>query len=252
MLVSQKRSVDIDLFEELSKKIPGCCVPECRNRSEGGYRLFSVPTVKNDDLRRKVWLDYINRRELRTRASICELDNIVLLLKILHFNDGQFEINRKENRKLLKNGGVPTRSLKRKHINEPSNLEGETSPSAEVISSKQGNMSVQIDCSEEVAEIDEPYVTNEQFQRLQNKLKVVEVNSFDAYEKHGSLLLDEVAIKLGLQYDNFTKTVIGRPTMMSESKDPANNLAMHALVLKLAGLSTRWKQTIGYEFTASS
>ncbi|KAF5275578.1 hypothetical protein FQA39_LY06690 [Lamprigera yunnana] len=79
--------------------MPGCCVPECRNRSEGGYRLFRVPSAQNDNLRRKVWLDYINRRELPTRALICEIDD------------------------------------------ELRNLEGETSQSAEVISSKQGNLS---------------------------------------------------------------------------------------------------------------
>ncbi|KAF5302407.1 hypothetical protein FQA39_LY10446 [Lamprigera yunnana] len=139
--------------------MPGCRVPECRNRSEGDYRLFRVPAAQNDALRRKVWLDYINRRELPTRASISEV----------HFNDDQFEMNLKDNRKLLKKSAVPTRFLKRKRINdEPRNLEGETSPSTEVISCKQGNLSVQIDCSEEVAEINESesnesYVTNEQF-----------------------------------------------------------------------------------------
>ncbi|KAF5281164.1 hypothetical protein FQA39_LY17866 [Lamprigera yunnana] len=112
--------------------MPGCCVPECRNRSKDGCRLFRVPTATNVDLRRKVWLDYINRRELPTRALICEV----------HFNDDQFEMNRKYNRKLLKKSAVLTRSLKRKRTNDdPRNLEGETSPSAEVISSKQGNFS---------------------------------------------------------------------------------------------------------------
>ncbi|KAF5276062.1 hypothetical protein FQA39_LY00858 [Lamprigera yunnana] len=52
--------------------MPGC-VPECRNHSEGDYRLFRVPTAQNDELRRKVWLDYINRRELPIRALICEM-----------------------------------------------------------------------------------------------------------------------------------------------------------------------------------
>ncbi|KAK4879687.1 hypothetical protein RN001_007833 [Aquatica leii] len=205
-----------------------CCASECRNRGEDGYRLFSVPTGKNDDHRKKS----------------------------VPFSKDTFEINQKDNEKLLKKSTVPTRSLKRKFIDdEPRNLKDETFLSVEVISSKQGNTSVQISCSKaeiNASESNESYVTKKQFQKLQNKLKAAEVNSFNSYEKHTSLLLDEVVIKPGLQYDNSTKTVIRRATMMlSGSKDVSNILATHSLVFMLAVSSTRWKQTIRYKFMHS-
>ncbi|KAK4886983.1 hypothetical protein RN001_003254 [Aquatica leii] len=117
--------------------MPGCCVPEYRNRSKDGYRLFSVPAGKNDDQRSKL-LDFINRRA-PARAQV-------------HFNDDQFKMNRADNRKLLKKSALPTGSLRGN--SSPSNLGGETSASAEVISSKKGNISFSspsffLDCSQE-------------------------------------------------------------------------------------------------------
>ncbi|XP_031335055.1 uncharacterized protein LOC116164931 [Photinus pyralis] len=81
----------------------------------------------------------------------------------------------------------------------------------------------------------------------------LKVNAFENQEKYASLLLDEIAIKPGLQYDNSTKEVVGRPTMMlSGNKDSSNKLATHALVFMLAGMTMRWKQTVAYELTAAS
>jgi hypothetical protein len=79
------------------------------------------------------------------------------------------------------------------------------------------------------------------------------VATFDAHERHAALLLDEMAIQPVLQFDNLTKSVVGRPTMLlSGNQDSSKELASHALVFMLAGLSTRWKQTVGYELTAKS
>lgn len=77
--------------------------------------------------------------------------------------------------------------------------------------------------------------------------------TFEEHERHAALLLDEMAIKPSLQFDNSTKSVVGRPTMLlSGNLDSSKELASHALVFMLAGMSTRWKQTVGYELTANS
>lgn len=79
------------------------------------------------------------------------------------------------------------------------------------------------------------------------------METFDVHERHAALLLDEMAIKPCLQFDNTTKSVVGRPTMsLSGNLDSSNEIASHALVFMLAGMSTRWKQTVGYELTAKS
>lgn len=72
-------------------------------------------------------------------------------------------------------------------------------------------------------------------------------------ERHAVLIFDEMAIKSGLQYDNSLSMVVGRPTIgTSNGKDLSNQLATHGLVFLLAGVSSRWKQIIGYEFSANS
>lgn len=40
--------------------------------------------------------------------------------------------------------------------------------------------------------------------------------------------------------------------LLSGNFDSSNEIASHALVFMLAGMSTRWKQTVGYELTAKS
>ncbi|XP_011859791.1 PREDICTED: uncharacterized protein LOC105557210, partial [Vollenhovia emeryi] len=62
-----------------------------------------------------------------------------------------------------------------------------------------------------------------------------------------------MSIKPGLQYDNSISAILGRPTMkLSSGADACNQLATHSLVFMLCGISTKWKQTIGYEYTANS
>lgn len=80
-----------------------------------------------------------------------------------------------------------------------------------------------------------------------------QIQSFTPEEKHAVLLIDEMSIKLGLQYDNSIMSVIGRHTMkLSGGSDSSNKLATHSLVFMLCGISTKWKQTVAYEFTANS
>ncbi|XP_042144962.1 uncharacterized protein LOC121835091 [Ixodes scapularis] len=74
-------------------------------------------------------------------------------------------------------------------------------------------------------------------------------------ERHCVLLMDEMQLTPGLEYDCTTKTVIGQTTLKGcklPSNDGIVTFATHGLVFMLAGLSTRWKQVIGYHFTGSS
>ncbi|EFN78912.1 Transposable element P transposase, partial [Harpegnathos saltator] len=80
-----------------------------------------------------------------------------------------------------------------------------------------------------------------------------QVQTFADAEKHAVLIIDEMSIKPGLQYDNSIVAVVGRPTMkLSGGFDSSHQKATHALVFMLYGISTKWKQTIGYEFTGNS
>ena len=67
------------------------------------------------------------------------------------------------------------------------------------------------------------------------------------------LLIDEMTIKLGLQYNNSIMSVVGRPTMkLGGGLDSSDKIATHNLVFMLCGISTKWKQTVAYEFTETS
>ncbi|XP_011883597.1 PREDICTED: uncharacterized protein LOC105570767 isoform X2 [Vollenhovia emeryi] len=62
-----------------------------------------------------------------------------------------------------------------------------------------------------------------------------------------------MSIKPGLQYDHSIASVVGRPTIkLSGGFDSSQQQATHALVFMLCGISSKWKQTIAYEFTANS
>lgn len=62
-----------------------------------------------------------------------------------------------------------------------------------------------------------------------------------------------MSIKPGLQYDNSITKIVGRPTMkLSGEFDSSNKLATHSLVFMLCGISSNWKQTVGYELTGNS
>lgn len=89
-------------------------------------------------------------------------------------------------------------------------------------------------------------------------------------ERHAVLLLDEMQLTPGLDYDPTTKTVIGYATMPRSGRaqlttnsggahpsahsgealtSAEKTAATHGLVFMLAGVSSRWKQTIAYQFS---
>ncbi|EFA12277.1 hypothetical protein TcasGA2_TC001490 [Tribolium castaneum] len=77
------------------------------------------------------------------------------------------------------------------------------------------------------------------FEYRQEK-RITSVASFDEHERHAALLLDEMAIRPMLQYDNSTKSIVGRPTILLPGNlDSSKEVASHALVFMLAGMSTR-------------
>ncbi|XP_011864081.1 PREDICTED: uncharacterized protein LOC105559988 [Vollenhovia emeryi] len=81
----------------------------------------------------------------------------------------------------------------------------------------------------------------------------IKIQSFITQERHAVLLIDEMAIKPGLQYDNSIMSVVGRPTMkLGGGLDSSDKIATHSLVFMLCGISTKWKQTVAYEFTGRS
>jgi hypothetical protein len=60
-----------------------------------------------------------------------------------------------------------------------------------------------------------------------------------------------MAIKPGLVYDSSTSKTLGQPTI-NGSAGKCDDLATHGLVFMLAGVTSRWKQTVTYEFTGNS
>jgi hypothetical protein len=80
------------------------------------------------------------------------------------------------------------------------------------------------------------------------KLKIA---SFQPQEKHACLLIDEMAIKPGLVYESSTSKTLGQPTI-NGSAGKCDDLATHGLVFMLAGVTSKWKQTVTYEFTGNS
>lgn len=64
------------------------------------------------------------------------------------------------------------------------------------------------------------------------------------HEIHCMIVLDEMAIKPGEIYDNSNKRIIGLCTFPGHI-----GLAKKALVIALAGITTRWKYAVAYYFT---
>ena len=80
-------------------------------------------------------------------------------------------------------------------------------------------------------------------------LKIKIENFKDEREKDCCLILDEMAITPGQNYDNTTSNYIGFITVGDE---PSSTFATHALVFMVAGVLSRWKQTVAYHFTGDS
>ncbi|KAG8170370.1 hypothetical protein JTE90_007642, partial [Oedothorax gibbosus] len=80
------------------------------------------------------------------------------------------------------------------------------------------------------------------------KLKIA---SMYLKERYVSIMFDEMQIAEGLILDASTKCVIGTPTIPS-ANGSYEEVAKHALVFFIGGVSTRWKQVVGYHFTGQS
>ncbi|KAL1485431.1 hypothetical protein MTO96_031986, partial [Rhipicephalus appendiculatus] len=77
-------------------------------------------------------------------------------------------------------------------------------------------------------------------------------SSLKPEERHACLLMDEMQLNPGLDYDASTGSIIGHPTIRPSNPEAKEELATHALVFMLAGLTTRWKQAVAYHFTCLS
>ena len=75
-------------------------------------------------------------------------------------------------------------------------------------------------------------------------LKVKQMND---KEKDCALTLDEMSITPSVEYDTRTGRLMGEVSLPGHS-----GKATHAMVFMLSGISTRWKQTVGYYFTGNS
>lgn len=83
-------------------------------------------------------------------------------------------------------------------------------------------------------------ISKEVFAFLKLKVDLMGFN-----ENHCALSLDEMSIDGKWEFDESTKTYFGTVTF----PEPTQNHPSDALVFMLGGLTTRWKQVIGYHFT---
>lgn len=73
----------------------------------------------------------------------------------------------------------------------------------------------------------------------------------EPHSRHAAILMDEMQLTPGLDFDSSTASVIGAATV-PPSKGPSSlSPATHALVFMLAGMSSRYKQPIAYHFTST-
>ena len=85
-------------------------------------------------------------------------------------------------------------------------------------------------------------ILNEVFELLE-----IKVRSMNEKERDCALTLDEMSISMSVDYDIQTGQLLGDVTLPGHS-----GKASHAMVFMLAGISTRWKQTVAYYFTGNS
>ena len=80
-------------------------------------------------------------------------------------------------------------------------------------------------------------------------LKIKCSNFINSIDSDCVLVLDEISIKSGRFYDPSTNCYIGNVTLPGHDE---NVLATHGLVFMLAGLASRWKQSIALFYTGDS
>ena len=70
--------------------------------------------------------------------------------------------------------------------------------------------------------------------------------------KRYTLMIDEMQIKKSVEYDRGLKRYLGYVTSELSWTSGAAELADHALVFMIRGMSTNWKQTVAYFFSGTS
>jgi len=92
-----------------------------------------------------------------------------------------------------------------------------------------------------------PGILHEVLTALKTKVEMMG----NEYQKECCILIDEMAILPKYEFDASLGMVIGTPTIPA-SNGNFDDRATHGLVYMLAGISNRWKQVVGYQFTGNS
>ena len=75
----------------------------------------------------------------------------------------------------------------------------------------------------------------------------IKVHDMSVHERECCLTLDEMSIAAGVEFDTRSGHFIGDVTLPDHT-----GVATHSLVFMLGGITTRWKQTVAYYYTANS
>lgn len=79
----------------------------------------------------------------------------------------------------------------------------------------------------------------------------IKISTFkSSLDKHYMLVFDEMSITPARTFDGSTKSYLEKATIANHKGE--KNIATHALVIMLAGISSRWKQVVVYYYTSDS
>ncbi|KAM7306584.1 uncharacterized protein ISCGN_010287 [Ixodes scapularis] len=93
-----------------------------------------------------------------------------------------------------------------------------------------------------------PGILTELFSSLKAK-----VSTMLPEERKAALMIDEMQITAGTDYDPSVKGLIGKlSTKLGPKATCTDGRATHAMVFMLCGMSSRWKQTVAYHLTRTS
>ncbi|KAM7314519.1 uncharacterized protein ISCGN_004303 [Ixodes scapularis] len=93
-----------------------------------------------------------------------------------------------------------------------------------------------------------PGILTELFPSLKAK-----VSTMLPEERNAALMIDEMQITAGTDYDPSVKGLIGKlSTKLGPKATCTDGRATHAMVFMLGGMSSRWKQTVAYHLTGTS
>lgn len=67
------------------------------------------------------------------------------------------------------------------------------------------------------------------------------------FDRECVIIVDEMSVEAGTQYDPSAKKIIGNVTFLSQT----TKLAQNGMAIMLAGIATKWKQVVAYEFSGS-